>query len=47
MALHFEMLGCIYVCVRESVFVCSCVHARVYMCVCMVMYLVCILAELC
>jgi len=32
-----------YVCVRESVFACSSVHACVYMCGCMVMYLVCIL----
>jgi len=43
MALHFEMLGCMYVCVTESVFACSSVHACVYMCGCMVMYLVCIL----
>jgi len=39
MALHFEMLGCMYVCVRESVFVCSSVHGCVCMCVCMLMYL--------
>ena len=40
--LHFEMPGCMYVCVRESVFVCSSVHACVYVCVCMVLYFVCI-----
>ena len=42
MVLHFEMPGCMYVCERESVFVCSSVHACVYVCVCMVLYCVCI-----
>ena len=42
MVLHFEMPGCMYVCVRESVFVCSSVHVCVYVCVYMVLYCVCI-----
>ena len=41
MVLHFEMPGCMYVCV-ESVFVCSSVHACAYVCVCMVFDCVCI-----
>ena len=42
MVLHLEMPGCMYVCVWESVFVCSSVHACVYVCVCMVLDCVCI-----
>jgi len=42
MVLHYEMPGFKYVCERESVFVCSSVHACAYVCVCMIFDCVCI-----
>jgi len=41
MVLHYEIPDCMYVCVKESVFVCSSVHACVYVCMCVVLDCVC------